>query len=266
MKQIARFLASGAFVLAALGCADSSPKPIAAGNEVFGTAPEGGRGIAGEDDRWAAIALDSRQQKDVQAIFHEMVEGPVAPLRPATYGIRFEDVPRAIINAAPKVEMAVLRGGLLPAEVRVDYVDNLGRGSVAVVKLRTLGPMASVTYDVAGTDVADARAALTIAIQRRLDAFDPSCDSAQAEKIVRDEIQSARGVIGQVELLPDRYRYTVLMLDEQEVDIVIRREPPPKMVSWTVTAGLFGDDQRGQALGRALDSALRAWGSIPEPE
>ncbi len=266
MKQIARFLIFGALVSAAAGCADTTPKSIAASNEVFGTTSGGARGVAGEDDRWASITLDQRQQQEVQIIFREMVGEPVAPLRPATCGIRFEDVPRAIINAAPKVEMAVLRGGMLPAEVRVDYVDSLGRGSVAVVKLRGLGPLASVTYDVAGTDVAHARAALTIAIQQRLDALDAACDSERAETIVRDEIQSAQGVVGQVEFVPDRYRYTVLMLDEQEVDIVIRREPPPKMVSWTVSAGLFGDDRRGDALGRALDAALRAWGAVPEPE
>ena len=248
------------------GCADTRPASIAASNEVFGPTSVAGGGVDRIDDRWAAVALDARQGDEVHAIFREMVEGPVEPLRPAPHGIRFEDVPRAILNAAPTVEMAVMSGGLLPEEVRVDYRDALGRRAAVVVELRPLGAMVSVSYDVAGGDAADDRAGLTIEIQRILDDLEVDPDSPRTIRIVRREIESIGGVVEDVDVVPERYRYTVLMLDEQEVDIVIRREPPPRIVSWSTTAGLFGDDARGEALGRALESALRAWGRVPESD
>ena len=248
------------------GCADTRPPSIAASNEVFGPTSVGGQGVDGIDDRWAAVTLDARQGDEVHAIFREMVEGPVEPLRPAPHGIRFEDVPRAILNAAPKVEMAVMSGGLLPEQVRVGYHDDLGRRAAVVVDLRALGAMVSVSYDKAGVDVADDHLPLMIEIQRILDDLEVDFDSTRTIRIIRREIESIGGTVEDVDVVPERYRYTVLMLDEQEVDIVIRREPPPRILSWSATAGLFGNDARGAALGRELESTLRAWGRIPEPE
>ena len=249
-----------------VGCGGTETTSIAGSNEVFGKVDPSNRGVAGEDDRWASIALDETQRREVRTILGDMVEGPVQPLRPATYGIRFEDGPRAMINAAPRVEMAVLRGGLLPGEVRATFLDRRGRRATATIALRSPGPMASVAYDVPGVDSAADRAELTIDVQQAIEISPTDCDRDGAEAILRREIEDAGGVVQGVESIPDRYHYTVLMIDEQEVDIVIRREPPPKIVSWTVTAGIFGDDDRGKDLGRELDRALRAWGRIPEPE
>ena len=249
-----------------VGCGGSETASIAGSNEVFGKIDPSNRGVAGEDDRWASITLDPTQQGEVRTILADMVQGPVEPLRPATYGIRFRDVPRAMITAAPRVEMAVLRGGLLPGEVQVRFLDRRGRPATATIALRPAGPMASVAYDVPGGDSANDRAELTIDVQRAIEISSTDCDRDGAEAILRREVKAAGGVVQGVESIPDRYHYTVLMIDEQEIEIIIRREPPPKIVSWTVTAGIFGDDDRGNDLGRELDRALRAWGRIPEPE
>lgn len=247
-----------------MACAGPKPTSIAGSNEVFGSVDPESAGTPGADDRWAAITLDARQRREVEDILEDMVERPVPPLRSAPYGVRFEDVPRAMINAAPKVEMAVLRGGFLPGEVRAKYRDSLGRAAIAKIIIRKQGSIASVAYDVPGSDAADARAEVTIAIQRVIDASPNRMDSQRAGGILTKEIALARGTQESIQVVPDRYRYTMLMIDGQEAIIEIRREPPPEIVSWTVSAGIFGDDDRGASLGRALEEALKAWGRIPD--
>ena len=65
---------------------------------------------------------------------------------------------------------------------------------------------------------------------------------------------------------PDRYRYTMLMLDELEAVIEIRREPPPAIISLTATAGFFGKPEVADALAEAMMTALREWGQDLEPQ
>ena len=54
-------------------------------------------------------------------------------------------------------------------------------------------------------------------------------------------------------------------LDEQEMDVVVRREPAPKVLSWSVDVGLFGDRDAAESFGVVFEDALRAWGATPEP-
>ena len=202
-------------------------------------------------------------------LLEKMVHGPTPNLEQAPHGIRFEDVPRAMINAAPTVEMAILSQSFHPAEVTVSFDDHRGRRASASIVLRTRGPRVSVTYRVPGSDTTQAKSRLLIDVFGRLPgsvgrAPEPlTLDSAEA--ILRAAIRSNHGRIESHSWEPDRYRYTMLMLDELEADIEIRREPAPTILSWTATAGLFGRPEIAARLGDALMVALRAWGKDFEP-
>ena len=253
------------------GCSSKPPSiPAAASNEVFGTGPDSiPGGPAGIDDRWASATLDDRQRAEVKASLREMVHGPTPPLEKAPYGIRFEDVPRAMINAAPRVEMAILSRLFLPAEVTVIFDDHKGREASASIVSRPRGALVSVEYLVSGVDVAEAKSLLLLDLYRRLDEdIQPSHEdqaTSSAEAILRASIRSRHGRVKSSSMEPDRYRYTMLMLDELEAVIEIRREPDPKVISWKATAGFFGRPEVAARLGEALMVALRGWGQDLEP-
>lgn len=255
-----------ALPFAGVGCASKPPSPpAAASNEVFDGSVGGSS--PGIDDRWASITLDESQEAEVREAFRDLVHGPVSPLRAAEHGVRFEDVPRAIINAAPKVEMAVLRQAFVPAEVVAEYDDRLGRRATARIVLRSRGPIAEVTYRIPGDEISRSRSRQLIDLNERL-AFAASSDRSigpeSARAILKASLRSQGGEIDRVTFVPDRHRFTLLMLDEQEAQLEVRREPPPRQLSWTASAGLFGDPERSEALGRALEEALRSWGRVPE--
>ena len=115
LRSVARFLGVrigflivfGAFSATA-GCQNAPPPAAAGSNEVFPS--RGDQGLNQQqiiDDRWASIVLDESQRAEVREILEEASAGPVLPLVPARYGIRFEDTPHAMAIAAPKVEMAI---------------------------------------------------------------------------------------------------------------------------------------------------------------
>lgn len=253
------------------GCASKPPPaPAAASNEVFGTGPDSiPRAPEGIEDRWASVVLDDQQRAEVVTLLKETVHGPTSILEQAPHGIRFEDVPRAMINAAPTVEMAILSHSFHPAEVTVNFDDHRGRQASASIVLRMRGPRVSVTYRVPGSDTAQAKSRLLIDVFGRL----PGSVGHQheiltpdsAEEILRAAIRSNHGRVESHSWEPDRYRYTMLMLDELEADIEIRREPAPTILSWNATAGLFGRPEVAARLGDALMVALRAWGKDLEP-
>ena len=253
-------------LLLGTGCASKPPPPpAAASNEIFDDRIGGSSPVV--DDRWASITLDENQQIEVRQAFGDLVHGPVSPLAPAAHGMRFEDVPRAMINAAPKVEMAILRQAFVPAEVTAEYHDRLGRRATARIVLRSRGPIAEVTYRIPGDEITRSRSRQLIDLNERL-AFaarpDRSLEPESATAILKASLRSQGAGVDRVDLIPDRYRFTLLMLDEQEAKLEVRREPPPRQLSWTASAGLFGDSERSAALGRALEDALRAWGRVPE--
>lgn len=109
--------------------------------------------------------------------FRSIVSGTVAPLAPATFGVRFGDVPRAIESAARIVEMAVVS----------------------------------------------------------------------------------------VETKPNRYEIGLLMLDSQPARIVVERVQGEQVLRYEIEAGLFGDVEVAQRLGRAFEAALHEWGAVPRP-
>ncbi|MEE2973069.1 MAG: hypothetical protein VX672_08085 [Planctomycetota bacterium] len=255
-----------ALLLLGAGCASEPPRPpAAASNEVFDDRIGGRSPVI--DDRWASITLDENQRIEVRRTLREGAHGPISPLIPATHGMRFEDVPRAIINAAPKVEMAILRQAFVPAEVAAEYRDRQGRRATARILLRSRGPVAAVSYRISGDEIARSRSRQLIDLNERL-AFaarpDRSLGPESATAILRASLRSQGAGVEQVTFIPDRYRFTLLMLDEQEAELEVRREPPPRQLSWTASAGLFGDPERSAALGRELEETLRAWGRVPE--
>ena len=268
----------GAFVsmllvpIAIFGCGSPPPPPAAASNEMFdgGVVSTDHRdGASPIDDRWASIVLDGEQASAVRSTFRELVPGPVDPLEPAFHGIRFDDVPRAMITAAPRIETAVLRSAFEPARVSASYLDVRGRRATASISLRMRGPVASVDYRVPGDDVAAVRSSQLVDLEKRLvDSTwrsDAELTVDVAEAILRASIRANRGRIDSIDLDPEQYRYTLLMLDEQEMDVVVRREPAPKVLSWSVDVGLFGDRDAATSFGVVFEDALRAWGATPEP-
>lgn len=252
-----------------VGC-EAPPPPAAASNEVFGdgivTTRDQGAGI---DDRWASIVLDEDQREEIRLILEESVSGPVEPLVPARDGVRFEDTPRAMITAAPKVEMALLSTEHVPATAFATYRDSRGRQAVASIRIRERGPIAAIDYRVPGSDVARARAGQLIDIQDRLGTAiaqsGPGFDVRSAEAMLRASIRSKRGTLVSSRIEPEQYRMKLLMLDEQEATIVVRRVPPPLVVSVSAEAGMFRNDARAEALARAFDLQLRAWGRMRQP-
>ncbi len=266
-----RMAAIAILAMLTAGCSSKPPPaPAAASNEVFGSglgAPPAG--LLEIDDRWASVTLDDQQRAEVRASFRDLVHGPIPPLEKAPYGIRFEDIPRAMINAAPKVEMAILSQAFLPAAVTVVFEDHIGREASASLILRDRGPLASVEYLVPGVDVAPAKSRLLLDLYRRLaeeiEHGHGDLTPNSAAEILRASVRSRHGRIKSGSTEPDRYRYTLLMLDELEAVIEFRREPGPKVISWTATAGFFGKPQVVDALAEAVMTALRAWGQDLEP-
>ena len=244
------------------GCGSSERPPAAASNEVF----PGGESTA-IDDRWASVVLDATQRAEVREILGEAAEDPgeVRPLRPAAFGVRFEDIPNAMLNAAPKVEMAILRSEHLDPSIEFDIRDSKGRSVEIAVRCRPRGPLASIDYRVPGADVARERAELLDAVTRVLaERPNPSDPEELAGPITQVLAEHGARVLGH-QTSPERYRYTMLMLDEQEAVIEIRREPAPAIVSWTATAGTFPRPEIARGLGETFMECLRAWGEVPAP-
>ena len=189
------------FAILIAGCGSKPPPvPAAASNEVFGTSPGATPvGPQGIDDRWASVTLDDQQRAQVNASFRDLIHGPTPRLEKAPYGIRFEDVPRAMINAAPRVEMAILSQAFLPAEVTLVFDDHMGREASASFSLRARGALASVEYLVPGVDVAEAKSRLLLDLYRRLaeeiDQNQGKLTPSFAEAILRASVRSKHGRI-----------------------------------------------------------------------
>jgi hypothetical protein len=247
------------------GCSKPPRPPAAASNEDFSTGAAR-KGLPSEvDDRWASIVFDGAQQAEVRTIFVEAAEGSgeVEPLVPAAHGVRFEDVPHAMLNAAPKVEMAILRSRLLPPTIELDIRDAAGRAATLTVRCRHRGTLASMAYRIPGDDVMLAQAEILAAVNEIVLQPEASSDPEQLANPLAHALAELGATIRGQEILPERYRYTLLMLDEEEATIEIRREPAPIMVSWTATAGTFGRPAIAQRLGETFMECLRAWGEVP---
>jgi hypothetical protein len=244
------------------GCSGPVRPPAAASNEDFS-----GRGDspAGLDDRWASIVLDADQRSEVGTILVETAQEPgaVEPLTPAPFGIRFEDIPRAMVNAAPKVEMAILQSEHLDPTIEIDVRDAGGRAAVVRVRCRRRGPLASISYRIPGGDVAVERGEMLQAVNAiLLDPLSVPDPATLADPLAHALAEQGATTLG-YRIQPERYRYTLLMLDEQEAVIEIRREPAPRIVSWSATAGLFPRPEIADRLGETLMECLRAWGEVP---
>ena len=264
------FLIAAVAPLSSSGCESPPPPAAAASNETFGdgtvrTRNQGG----GMDDQWASIVLDDRQRDEVRRILGEVVSGPVSPMIPAPNGIRFEDTPRAALTAAPKVEMAILSTKHDPTTAFATYRDSRGRQAVASVRIRDRGPIAAVEYRVPGDDVKLVRAAQLLDIEDRLGAAGIDArreiGGRSAEAILRASIRSMRGTLVSSRIEPEQYLIRLLMLDEEEATLVVRRAPAPLVVSVSTKAGMFGEPALADALQRAFEGELRAWGRVRKP-
>ena len=264
-------LSVAGIALLVTGCRNEPPMPAAASNEVFAARPgEGPSQREFVDDRWASIVLDEAQRAAVRTILEDAAAGPVDPMVPARYGIRFEDAPRAMVMSAPMVEMAILDAHHDPSTASVTYLDSRGRQATASVRLRKRGPVASVAYRVPGDDVVRERAAQLIDLDDRLSMASRQVGkmitASAAEAIIRASVRSNRGRIVSSGVEPERFRFNLLMLDGQEAVLTVRRQPVPRVLSVEAEAGLFGDDVRTESLERAFLESLRAWGRTTRPE
>ncbi len=257
---------SGLLILTA--CSAPPRPPAAASNEDFSTGTSRDGLPTEVDDRWASIVLDDQQRAEVRTILVEAAQDPgdVRPLVPAAHGVRFEDVPHAMLNAAPMVEMAILRAEHLPPTIRVDIRDAAGRMATVEILCRPRGTLATISYRIPGLDVMGDRGLILAAVNEVV--LSPGASSEPQE--LADPLAHALAELGVTILdqtiMPERYRYTLLMLDEQEATIEIRREPPPIAVSWTATAGTFPRPEIAKRLGETFMDRLRAWGEVPRVE
>ena len=270
-------LSAGVWVgFAGVGCTSQSP-PASASNQVLGDRPESGVGVPGSDDRWASVTLDDRQLDEVRRILRSAVTGDPPPLEPAAYGIRFEDVPRAILTAAPEVEMAITSQRLNPAVATVRFKDGGDRLGTAKIELRRMSTLASVEF-LTGVDAASLR--MQRAIERAVHASDGFVgrstddrhrsatapkEGAEAIEILEVAIRESGGTVEASEYEPEWYEIGLLMLDNQPARLVVRREPGSAVLSWKAWAGTFGDETKAEALGAAFEAALRAWAKVPRP-
>ncbi len=261
-------LALGSVLLMAGACSSPPRPPAAASNEDFssGTARES---LSAEvDDRWAAIVLDEQQQAEVRTILVETAQDPgdIQPLVAAAHGVRFEDVPHAMLNAAPMVEMAILRSEHLPPSIDLQVRDAAGRMATVEVRCRPRGTLAMISYRIPGLDVMGDRGQILAAVNEVvLEPGAPSEPQKLADPLAHALAELGVTILDQT-IMPERYRYTLLMLDEQEATIEIRREPPPIAVSWTATAGTFPRPEIAKRLGETFMDRLRAWGEVPRVE
>ncbi len=259
------FPAIACLVLLAGGCSSPPRPPAAASNEDFSDQGMTDGPPRAVDDRWASIVLDEQQRAEVRTILVEAAQdtGDIRPLSPAPHGVRFEDIPQAMLNAAPKVEMAILRSEHLPPTITLDVRDSAGRMATIVVRCRPRGTVVSISYRIPGLDVMGDRGEILAAVNDVI----RSCDASSDPEILIDPIAHGLAELGVAivdrEILPERYRYTLLMLDEQEAMIEIRREPSPTVVSWTATAGTFPRPEVARRLGETFMECLRAWGRVP---
>lgn len=259
---LATLAAAGLWTVAGSGCAGPEPPPAAASNEVFPEQPVMVDGTPALDDRWASVVLDDQGRREVRGILFDAADGSagIEPLGPAPHGVRFEDIPRAMLNTAPKVEMAILRGEHLDPEIVIDFDDAAGRAATATIRFAPRGPLTSVAHRIPGADATAERARLTSMIERRSRAWPmASRPDDVIDEVVR-MLGDAGAIVSDRTIRPERWRYTLLMLDEQEATIEIRRVPPPTVVEWTATAGIFPRPEVARSLGDTFMECLRAWG------
>ncbi len=263
-------------VLMGAGCT-SEPPPASSSNQVLGDQPAVGVGLPGGDDRWASATLDDHQLEEVRQVLRSTVTGDPPTLEPAAHGVRFEDVPRAILTAAPEVEMAILGQRLDPAVATVRFRDGDGRAGTAKIEFRRRRTVSSVEF-LSGVDAEALR--IREAIERgvrasqghvRRSATSPrrsataANEGAEAIAILEDAVRESGGTIEGRAYDPERYEVSLLMLDNQPARLVVRREPGPMVLSWQAWAGTFADESKADALGRAFEAALHAWAKIPQP-
>ena len=281
LRQLLFCLATGFLVSSPtlmLGGCSGNPPPAAASNENF--TASGATSAPGMDDRWASIVLDAAQQREVQDALRDAVFGETPPFRAAEFGVRFEDVPRAILIAAPTVEMAVMKQTFVPSIASLTFLDPSGQEAVASIVLGRMTAIARVKYLVPGDNVSERTSSMLDAINgllwsndiffagssvdRRVSAR-AGVEGVQAVRILEAAVKKSGGTPLVSAFEPEKYRIDLLMLDDQPARIDVRREPDPTVLSWKAWAGTFSMPAKAAALGAAFDDALREWGRIPSP-
>lgn len=281
LRQLIFCLASGSLVsfpTLVLGGCSGNPPPAAASNENF--TASGATSAPGMDDHWASIVLDATQQREVRDALRDVVFGEIPPLRVAEFGVRFEDVPRAILIAAPTVEMAVMKQTFDPAIVSLTFLDPSGQEAVASIVLGRMTALSSVKYLVPGDNVSEQTSRMLNAINgllwsnetffagssgHRQASARAEVEGVQAVGILEAAVKKSGGTPLVSAFEPEKYRIDLLMLDDQPARIDVRREPDPTVLSWKAWAGTFPMPAKASALGASLDKALREWGRTPSP-
>lgn len=254
-------------VLSVTAC---SQQPEAASNELFSPTqafgPSGPELVAQQpslNDVMASRVLSSRERAQVWAALGSVVSGKVVPLEPAKYGMRFSDVPRAVVTAASEVEMAVLSTQHHWPRVSVDYTDRDGYQATLEVDLDGRSGVISVTYRVPNESSRLARAEVLAAMSNEL----ARIDTLTSENVLASatNVLSSNGAeVLETQEFPERYQIDLLMLDSQPAGLEATRIDTSEVLQWRVWAGVFPRKEPARELGRAFESAMRAWGSVPE--
>jgi len=255
-------------VFAVVGCSKSSDAQL---NTVF--SPTQAFGPQGDalvkdtpalNDKISNRVLDKQELNEVRAILESVVQGDVLPMKSAANAIRFEDSPRAMTSAAKIVEMAILSS--VREWPRIEFLLSAPNGVViplvVTIKEKRALVRPSITTDDPGIRRIHAQiaAAMTRAfIRSHLD------DPIHIETLGRDVIAEQGLELTEVRSIPERYIFDLTMLDGQPAQLIVTRRPKPRVASWEITVGLFGDPAVHQSLDKAFTREMYAWGSVLRP-
>ena len=176
--------------------------------------------------------------------------------------------------------MAVMKQTFIPAIASVTFRDALGREAVASIDLDRMTAISKVRYLVPGDDVAGSGSRMLDTINdllwsnetffagstthRRASARE-EVEGVEALRILETAVEDAGGTPLSSVFEPEKYEIDLLMLDDQSARLEVRREPDPRVLSWTAKAGTFPLSEKASNLGSAFEKALREWGRTPTP-
>ncbi len=255
-------------LIGVMGCSrpsDARLNSVFTPTQAFG--PTGNELVANEpglNDVISSRVLSKEESQQVRDILESVVQGNFSPMKPALYGVRFEDAPRAMISAAKIVEMAILSTDHQWPRIEFDFLDESGEPLDLVVTLKRRTPVVRPSIISKDFRLRRAHAEVAAAMTRAIIGVELT-DPAKIEILGHEVIAAQRGKILETRFIPEKYRFNLTMLDGQPAGLVVTREPEPQMVSWETNAGLFDDSEDRLLLDKAFSGQLRAWGAISSP-
>ena len=253
---------------ALVGCSHSSDAQLNSAfspTQTFG--PSGDELVAKEpalNDRISNRVLDQTESDEVVVILESVVHGDVLPMRPAVNGIRFEDSPRAMTSAAKIVEMGILSTDHEWPRVEFSFSNTAGASIPLVVTLKNKRALVRPGITTDDSKIRRDHAEVAAAMTRAFIRSNPG-DAFKVEELGRKVISEAGMQVVDVQSVPEKYVFNLIMLDGQPAELIVTRESLSGMASWETRAGLFNDSQVKESLEKAFASEMRAWGRILRP-